>query len=142
MRWQPTRRKAAVLETLQKPLNFEVFISRGEIIVLTSIDIILIHIYRGLTEAVMRAFAPQGFVTRRPNSKQLKRSTLVAVGPDAEWSVDGHDKLKGIGMEVYGIRDKWGGKFIHYVVLPSNRFADIIGVVLLDCVLKCGGTLD
>jgi hypothetical protein len=37
--------------------------------------------------------------------------------------MDGHDQLNRAGFGTYGIRDKWGGKFLHYRVLPSNRYA-------------------
>lgn len=69
----------------------------------------------------------------------MKRSTLVSVGPNAEWSVDGHDKLRVMAVDIYGIRDVHTGRHQHYVVLPSNRFAEVIGVVQLQCVKKVGG---
>lgn len=64
---------------------------------------------------------------------------LVAVGPNAEWSIDGFDKLNSIGFGIYGIRDKWSRKWLHYVVVPSNRYAAAVGVIYLHCVRKYGG---
>lgn len=87
----------------------------------------------------MRAFAPAGFEQRKPSAKKMKRSALVSLGPNAEWSLDGHDKLMDAGFGIYGIRDKWSGKLLYYVVMPSNRYAAAVGVVYLRCVRKCGG---
>ncbi|KZP22478.1 hypothetical protein FIBSPDRAFT_1017748 [Athelia psychrophila] len=97
------------------------------------------HIPRPQVEAVMRAFAPAGFEQRKPSAKKMKRSALVSLGPNAEWSLDGHDKLMDAGFGIYGIRDKWSGKLLYYVVMPSNRYAAAVGVVYLRCVRKCGG---
>lgn len=94
---------------------------------------------RPQVEAVMRAFAPAGFEQRKPSAKKMKRSALVSLGPNAEWSLDGHDKLMDAGFGIYGIRDKWSGKLLYYVVMPSNRYAAAVGVVYLRCVRKCGG---
>lgn len=88
----------------------------------------------------MKAFAPEGFEKRKPGIKRIKRSALVAIGPDAEWSLDGFDKLLEAGFAIYGIRDKWAGAWLYYVVVPSNRFAAVIGVIYLRCIRKCGGT--
>lgn len=87
----------------------------------------------------MKAFAPGGFDKRKPTSRKLKRSALVSVGANAEWSLDGHDKLLSAGFAIYGIRDKWSGYWLFYVVVPSNRFAAAIGVIYLQCVRKYGG---
>lgn len=95
----------------------------------------------GQVEAVMKAFAPVGFEQCRPNAKKMKQSALVALGPDAEWSLDGHDKLMEAGFGIYGIRDKWSGRFLYYVVMPSNRFTAAVGVVYLRCARKIGGRM-
>ncbi|KAJ3897209.1 hypothetical protein F5879DRAFT_814138, partial [Lentinula edodes] len=68
----------------------------------------------------------------------IYRTQLHSNGPDDDWSMDGHDKLAKVGFEIYGIRDKFSGKFLYYVVLPSNRYAAVIGVVLLKCIKKHG----
>ncbi|KAJ7792503.1 hypothetical protein B0H14DRAFT_2930834 [Mycena olivaceomarginata] len=71
--------------------------------------------------------------------KKIIRTPLTSIGPHEEWSMDGHDKLNRAGFGTHGIRDKWGGKFLHYRVLPSNRYAVVVGVVYLECVKKHGG---
>ncbi|KAJ7042660.1 hypothetical protein C8F04DRAFT_1076673 [Mycena alexandri] len=90
---------------------------------------------------IMHDLHPEGFNKRNPRAKKKKiiRQPLTAVGPDEEWSVDGHDKLNSAGFPIYGIRDKWGGKFLHYCVVPSNRYASVVGVLFLECAKKRGG---
>lgn len=87
----------------------------------------------------MHAFAADGFKKRKPGHKKINRRVLVALGPDAEWSLDGFDKLMVAGFAIYGIRDKWSCFFLHYVVVPSNRHAAVVGVIYLQCVRKYGG---
>ena len=53
--------------------------------------------------------------------------------------MDGHDKLNSAGFGIYGIRDKFSGNHLHYKVLPSNRYASVVGVVFLQCAKKRGG---
>jgi hypothetical protein len=86
-----------------------------------------------------RTFRPEGFQKRHPRAKKIRRSKAYAVGPDDEWSVDGHDKLLQAGFAIYGIRDKWGGRRLMYAVLPSNRLASVVGAIFLRCVKQCGG---
>lgn len=90
----------------------------------------------------MHEHAPEGFIQRHPHcqSRKLVRTALTAVGPDEEWSIDGHDKLYEAGFGIYGIRDKWGGLRLYYKVVPSNRYAAVVGVLYLLCVRKRGGT--
>lgn len=79
----------------------------------------------------MRAYAAEGFEKRRAGHKKINRRVLVAVGPNAEWSLDGFDKLNEAGFGIYGIRDKWSRFWLYYVVVPSNRYAAAIGVIFL-----------
>lgn len=87
----------------------------------------------------MRAFAEEGFEKRKPGRKKITRRALVSLGPNAEWSLDGFDKLLVAGFAIYGIRDKWSRFWLYYVVVPSNRYAAAIGVIYLRCVRKYGG---
>ncbi|KAJ3897859.1 hypothetical protein F5879DRAFT_1026797 [Lentinula edodes] len=97
-----------------------------------------IHISRDKVTQVMQDHAPEGFQQRAPGTKVIHQTQLHSNGPDDNWSMDGHDKLAKAGFEIYGIRDKFSGKFLYYVVLPSNRYAAVIGVVLLKCIKKYG----
>ncbi|KAF5379743.1 hypothetical protein D9615_005816 [Tricholomella constricta] len=97
------------------------------------------HITRNKIESVMHDFADESFDKRMPVSKQIKRSPLTGIGPDEEWSMDGHDKLRVAGFDIYGIRDKWSGKWHYYKVVPSNWYAAVVGVIQLECIKKVGG---
>ncbi len=88
----------------------------------------------------MQDFHPEPFACRAPGHKVVHRTPLIALGPDKEWSMDGFDKLARAGFLIYGIRDKFAGMFLHYRVLPSNRYAAVIGIVFLECVKKLGST--
>lgn len=87
----------------------------------------------------MKNYAPEGFANRMPRRKKINRRALISLGSDAEWSLDGFDKLMAAGFAIYGIRDKWSRYWLFYVVMPSNRYAAAIGVVFLQCVRKYGG---
>ena len=89
----------------------------------------------------MRAYAGEGFDRRKPGRKRIMRRALVSLGPNAEWSLDGFDKMLEAGFAIYGIRDKWSRFWLHYVVVPSNRYAAAVGVIFLHCVQKYGGTV-
>ncbi|KAK7029193.1 hypothetical protein R3P38DRAFT_3189464 [Favolaschia claudopus] len=115
--------------------------TRGPRVVKEALNLAGHKIGRNKISDVMHTFEEEGFEKRDPKAqkKTVKRTPLTAVGPHEEWSMDGHDKMNEAGFGIYGIRDKWGGKFLHYRTLPSNRFADVIGVVFLECAKKYGG---
>ena len=89
----------------------------------------------------MKAYTGGSFAAHKAGTKSIKHKTLVAVGPNAEWSLDRFDKLLSAGFAIYGIRDKWSQFWLLYKVMPSNRYADVIGVVYLYCIWKYGGML-
>ncbi|KAF8187050.1 hypothetical protein K438DRAFT_1835559 [Mycena galopus ATCC 62051] len=105
--------------------------SRGPRVVKEVLNLAGHKIGRNTISAVMHDFEEDGFDKRNPKKgKKIVRTPLTSVGPHEEWSMDGHDKLDVAGFGVYGIRDKWGIKFLHYRVLPSNRYAVVVGVAL------------
>lgn len=60
-------------------------------------------------------------------------------GPHDEWSADGHDKLKKYGLGIWGIRDKFSGKWLGLWVLPDNRAGDAVAYCWLSVVRELGG---
>ncbi|KAF9004997.1 hypothetical protein BDQ17DRAFT_1408386 [Cyathus striatus] len=94
---------------------------------------------RDYVTAEMKRQAPQGFETRRPEIKKPRRVALVSLGPNHEWSADGHDKLAAIGFPIWGVRDKWSGKWLGLWVVPNNRLKLSIGYLYLDLIEKIGG---
>ncbi|KAJ3746753.1 hypothetical protein DFH05DRAFT_1534510 [Lentinula detonsa] len=103
---------------------------------------------RDFVRRVLAQHAPDGLAQRFPGARgQIRRSALVALGPNYQWHADGHDKIApqafsemgGVGIPIYGIKDQWSSLILHLVVVPNNRLATTIGHVHLDCVEKHGG---
>ncbi|KAG1884584.1 hypothetical protein F4604DRAFT_1878644 [Suillus subluteus] len=82
---------------------------------------------------------PEGFVAREPASKKLSRKPLVVLGPNHEWSGDGHDKLTQIGFPIWGIRDVWSGKWLGIWVLPNNHLKSAVAYLYLSLCYQLGG---
>jgi hypothetical protein len=87
----------------------------------------------------MRLHDPDGFKNREPMSKRIVRSQLVSLGPHHEWSGDGHDKLASIGFPIWGIRDKFSGKWLGLWVVPNNRLKDVVAYLYLSLIEELGG---
>jgi hypothetical protein len=82
---------------------------------------------------------PEGFRQRDPTARRIKRRALVNIGIHEEWSGDGHDKLKRIGLAIYGIRDVWSGKWLGLWVMPDNRLKDAVAYLWLSLIEEYGG---
>lgn len=96
----------------------------------------------------MRENFPEGAAKRFPGFKRnpIRRQALTALGPFHEVAGDGHEKLgaqalqmDGLGLPIYGYRDKWSGKLLKLDVVPDCRSAGAIGHLFLDLVLILGG---
>jgi len=87
----------------------------------------------------MRLQDEVGFELHEPHAKKVQRVALVALGPHHEWSGDGHDKLATIGFPVWGMRDKWSGKWLGIWVVPNNRLKVTIAYLYLLLVHEFGG---
>jgi hypothetical protein len=87
----------------------------------------------------MREMNPEGFALREPTAKRIVRVALVALGPHDEWSCDGHDKLVKFGFPIWGIRDKWCGKWLGLWVVPNNCLKLVIAYLYLSLVAELGG---
>lgn len=85
---------------------------------------------------------PKGFEIREPTSQKVDRVALVALGPNDEWSADGHDKLKPIGFPIWGVRDKWSGKWLGLWVVPDNRLRLAVAYLYLSLIHEIGGMLN
>lgn len=87
----------------------------------------------------MKLHDPDGFSQRAPTAKKTHRTPLVALGPNHEWSADGHDKLTSIGFPIWGVRDKWAGKWLGLWVIPNNRLKLAVAYLYLSLVYLLGG---
>ncbi|KAK7018706.1 hypothetical protein VNI00_018299 [Paramarasmius palmivorus] len=98
-----------------------------------------VHLTRDYIHETMKMQDPEAFADRHPRAKKIHRTQLVALGPNDEWSGDGHDKLTGIGFPIWGVRDVWSGKWLGLYVLPNNRLKLAIAYVWLKIVKEQGG---
>jgi hypothetical protein len=95
----------------------------------------------------MHKHDPLGFEQRYPGKKApVTRHALTAIGPFHEISADGHEKLSaqalqmgGVGLPIYGYRDKWSGNIMDLHVVPDSRTAGALGHVYLDFLEQIGG---
>lgn len=87
----------------------------------------------------MHTYAPEGFHKRVPTANKIHRTPLTSLGPNDEWSGDGHDKLNKIGFPIYGIRDKASGKWLGLWVVPNNRLAHVVAYLYLTVIEEVGG---
>lgn len=55
-------------------------------------------------QAALRAVDPDG-IQYRQRRKARRRAAFITEGPDQIWSIDGHDKLKNYGFQIYGGTD-------------------------------------
>lgn len=95
---------------------------------------------REFVDEVMHEFCPEGYLRRHPCHSKTVRTPLVSLGPNDEWSADGHDKLVKIGIAIYGFRDKASGYWLSLRVVPNNRLNIIIMYLYLSLVEEKGGT--
>ena len=63
---------------------------------------------------------PIGFELHEPHVKKVQRFVLVSLGLHHEWSGDGHNKLMAIRFPVWGMWDKWLGKWLGIWVVSNN----------------------
>lgn len=99
----------------------------------------------------MHEHFPEGFEMRYPGRKKasIVRKALEALGPFHQISSDGHEKVaelalqmgSGVGIGIYGHKDKWTDFIVSLSALPENRSAVAIGHHHLDVMEKIGGML-
>ncbi|KAF9522685.1 hypothetical protein CPB83DRAFT_822529, partial [Crepidotus variabilis] len=103
---------------------------------------------RDYVREIMRENFPDSADKRFPGYKRqpVRRQALTALGPFHEIAGDGHEKIgalalqmEGLGLPIYGYRDKWSGKLLKLDVVPDCRSNGAIGHLFLDLVLALGG---
>jgi hypothetical protein len=105
--------------------------------------------HRDFIRDTLSVYAPDGLSRRFPGANRVRRSALVAIGPNHQHHADGHEKLNaqaldmgGVGLNIYGVKDQWSSFLLHLVVLPNNRLASTIGHVYLDYIGKQRGNYE
>ncbi|KAJ7813493.1 hypothetical protein B0H14DRAFT_2522815 [Mycena olivaceomarginata] len=102
-------------------------------------------ISRRIVRETMWQNDPDSVDAQYPGRKKIKRAQLKAHGTWQEVHCDGHEKLGalalqmgGVGLPIYGMKDKWGSEILYLVVVPDDRHADAIGHVFLDFIETYG----
>ena len=73
-------------------------------------------------EAELRRQDPNGTTHRQPGKGQRhRRAEFINPGPDHLWCIDGHDKIKAWGIEIYAAIDAYSRKIIWTYVGNANR---------------------
>ena len=81
---------------------------------------------------------PVGTAARRPDTRRRHRGEYIVPGPDFVWSMDGHDKFRNYGIEIYGIIDGYSRRVLSIYVGNSNRTQVSVAKQWLDLVATCG----
>lgn len=98
-----------------------------------------VHLSCDYITTEMHCQDPGGFELHDPTAKKVAREPLVALGPHHEWSADGHDKLASIGFPIWGVCDKWSGKWLGLWVVLNNRLKTAIAHLYLSTIESIGG---
>jgi hypothetical protein len=98
-------------------------------------------IYRDFVAKTMQMHDPDGFDHQEPTSKRMQHAPIISLGPNTEWSGDGHDKLKEIGFPIYDIHNVASGKWLGLWVVPDNCLGNAITYLYLSLVEELGGIL-
>ncbi|TDL15499.1 hypothetical protein BD410DRAFT_845149 [Rickenella mellea] len=104
------------------------------------------HIPRRLVRQVMRDNDDDGMNKHFPGARKIRRTALKSLGVFQEVNGDGHAKLDeqalrmgaGLGLPIYGLRDKFSGAILWLVVVPNDRLAVTIGHVYCDFIEAYG----
>jgi len=81
---------------------------------------------------------PVGTAARRPDTRRRHRGEYIVSGPDFVWSMDGHDKFRNYGIEIYGIIDGYSRRVLSIYVGNSNRTQVSVAKQWLDLVAAYG----
>jgi hypothetical protein len=86
---------------------------------------------------INRTLDPNGVSNR--SKRVLKRRVFKTPGPNFIWSADGHNKLKKIGITLYGFIDAWSRKILGIFVHVTNNDLRHVGYYYLHLVKREGG---
>jgi hypothetical protein len=96
-----------------------------------------VNVQRDRLFKVYKTLNPEG-VQRRKKDLQRRRGEYIVPGPNWLWSIDGHDKLKPYGIEIYAGIDAYS-RFITWIYVGvSNATAVSVAQQYIHCVKKGG----
>lgn len=77
---------------------------------------------------------------RHPNTRKVHHKGLWSIGPNEEWCVDGHEKIKNLmGISVWGINDKCSRVELGLWAMPNARVQEMPPALYLRVVKERGG---
>ncbi|KAG8820853.1 hypothetical protein FRB91_006307 [Serendipita sp. 411] len=99
-----------------------------------------IHLPRDFINEFLKVLEPQQVINRHPRARAVHRHGLHSIGPNEEWSVDGHDKLvTTMGIGIWGAVDKFSRLVVSHFAVPNNRLADTALACYILLIQKAGG---
>jgi len=72
-------------------------------------------------QSILRQLDPQGTTARTPGMRPKRRHEYIVAGPNHVWCMDGHDKLRNYGIEIYAAIDAFSRKIMWFYVGLSNK---------------------
>lgn len=88
----------------------------------------------------MSILEPTAVQQRRPGAQKIHRHGLHSLGPNEEWSVDGHNKIRNtMRLDVWGVVDKYSRLVLGHFVVPNNRLANTVLACFILIVKRVGG---
>jgi hypothetical protein len=100
----------------------------------------VLRIARDWIHAFLKTLDPIAVENRRLSAHVIHGHGLHSIGPNEEWSLDGHDKLcRNMGIAIWGIVDKYSRLIIGHYAVPNNHLADTALACFLLLVEKSGG---
>ncbi|GJJ09094.1 hypothetical protein Clacol_003316 [Clathrus columnatus] len=89
-------------------------------LILEELQMKSIHVPRCIIETVQRQQDPEEARHRWSGNRKIVRKTLFSSGPNEEWCMDGHKKLRdSMGIDVWGICDKYSQLELGLWAIPN-----------------------
>jgi hypothetical protein len=86
----------------------------------------------------VKTLDPAGYIRRAHNLNVRPRGEYIVPGPDYLWSIDGHDKLKPWGIEIFAGEDAYARKVIWVYIGISNKSTTSVLVQYLVAIQSYG----
>ncbi|GJJ06851.1 hypothetical protein Clacol_001047 [Clathrus columnatus] len=87
---------------------------------------ISVHIPRGVIEMFQKIRNPVEAQRRWSGRRKIVRKTLFSAGPNEEWCMDGHEKLReAMGIDIWGVCDKYSRYELGLWAVPNARRSEV-----------------
>lgn len=96
--------------------------------------------YRTLIQNLQSLRDPEEAKRRRSGHRKIVRRALFSAGPNEEWCMDGHEKLRdAMGIDVWGICDKYSRYELGLWAVPNARQSQVPIALFLRVVKEVKG---